>query len=113
MASRQLSQRDILDYADLTHDHNPLHVDPAYAASGPFGGIVAHGFFILAPVLADIAGEPLPRALTVRFRQPLRPGGVASSEWSDVTGEGAFQVRDRDEVLAEGTCVPIDGTEQF
>ncbi|MHA1537768.1 MAG: MaoC family dehydratase [Alphaproteobacteria bacterium] len=35
-------------FADVTEDHNPLHVDEAIAGAGPFGTTVAHGFLTLS-----------------------------------------------------------------
>ncbi|MGH9110673.1 MAG: MaoC family dehydratase [Acidimicrobiales bacterium] len=40
-------------FADATGDHQWIHVDPARAKDGPFGGPIAHGYLTLAlvPVL--------------------------------------------------------------
>ena len=35
-------------FADATGDHQWIHVDPAKAAAGPFGGAIAHGFLTLS-----------------------------------------------------------------
>jgi acyl dehydratase len=35
-------------FADVTHDHQFIHVDPERAASTPFGGTIAHGFLTLS-----------------------------------------------------------------
>jgi acyl dehydratase len=35
-------------FAEATGDHQWIHVDPARAASGPFGGTIAHGFLTLS-----------------------------------------------------------------
>lgn len=36
-------------FADATHDHQFIHVDPERAArEGPFGGTVAHGYLVLS-----------------------------------------------------------------
>ena len=35
-------------FADLTDDHQFIHVDPAAAAKTPFGGTIAHGFLVLS-----------------------------------------------------------------
>src|SRR5512141_1166483 len=41
--------QDIIDrFADLTDDHQWIHVDRAAAASTPFGGTIAHGFLVLS-----------------------------------------------------------------
>jgi acyl dehydratase len=35
-------------FADATDDHQWIHVDPTRAASGPFGGTIAHGLLTLS-----------------------------------------------------------------
>src|SRR3954462_10983330 len=55
-AWRALSQSEVDAFADLTHDHNPIHVDPAEAAQTPFGGTIVHGFFTVA-MLAPLVDE--------------------------------------------------------
>jgi len=35
-------------FADLTDDHQFIHVDPDAAAKTPFGGTIAHGFLVLS-----------------------------------------------------------------
>jgi acyl dehydratase len=35
-------------FAEATDDHQWIHVDPARAASGPFGGTIAHGLLTLS-----------------------------------------------------------------
>jgi acyl dehydratase len=35
-------------FADAVDDHQWIHVDPTRAASGPFGGPIAHGFLTLS-----------------------------------------------------------------
>lgn len=43
-----ITQDQINQFADSTHDHNWIHVDPAKAAEGPFGVPIAHGFLTLS-----------------------------------------------------------------
>lgn len=43
-----LSQDDVNVFADLTDDHNFIHVDPARAASTTFGGTIVHGYLSVA-----------------------------------------------------------------
>ena len=39
---------DILAFADVTRDHHPLHTDPEFCKSTPFGRPIAHGLYGLA-----------------------------------------------------------------
>lgn len=43
-----ITQDQINQFADSTHDHNWIHVDPAKATEGPFGVPIAHGFLTLS-----------------------------------------------------------------
>lgn len=49
-----VSQEQVNTFADATGDHQWIHVDPERAATGPFGGTIAHGFLTLSliPLLA-------------------------------------------------------------
>jgi acyl dehydratase len=44
----EMSQQRIDAFADVTLDHQFIHVDPEQAAKSPFGGTIAHGFFTLS-----------------------------------------------------------------
>ncbi len=50
-----VDQARIQQFADATGDHQWIHVDPARAAAGPFGGPIAHGFLTLS--LLPLMGE--------------------------------------------------------
>ncbi|MEU7589257.1 MaoC family dehydratase [Micromonospora sp. NPDC049230] len=43
-------------FADATDDHQWIHVDPVRAASGPYGGTIAHGYLTLS-LLPALAGR--------------------------------------------------------
>jgi acyl dehydratase len=43
-----IDQKQIDTFAEATHDHQWIHVDPEMAAQGPFGTTVAHGYLTLS-----------------------------------------------------------------
>src|SRR5689334_11321167 len=43
-----ISQDRVNQFADVTEDHQYIHVDPERAKNTPFGGTIAHGFLTLA-----------------------------------------------------------------
>jgi acyl dehydratase len=50
---QRMTQERVDQFADVTEDHNFIHVDPERAKDTPFGGTIAHGFLslsLLAPV---------------------------------------------------------------
>lgn len=78
-----IDQERIDRFADATDDHQWIHVDPARAADGPFGGTIAHGYLslsLLAPFMFDLLqvdGTALvinAGSDRVRFVSPVRAG---------------------------------------
>lgn len=67
-------------YAELTGDFNPIHLDPGFAASTPFGRPIAHGTMALNLVLVAAArtfgAARVPGALAVRFVRPVPVGAT-------------------------------------
>ncbi|MGZ8283669.1 MAG: MaoC family dehydratase [Allosphingosinicella sp.] len=61
-----VDQAAIDTFADVTHDHQFIHVDPAAAANTPFGGTIAHGFLTLS-LLSRMAADVLLRPETIRM----------------------------------------------
>ncbi|WP_412069169.1 MaoC family dehydratase [Rubrivirga sp. IMCC43871] len=81
---RTVEQSTIDAFADVTGDHQWIHVDPERAAHGPYRGTIAHGLLTLSllPALRAEAGvhpEGVGRAVNygydrVRFLAPVRAG---------------------------------------
>jgi acyl dehydratase len=44
----QVTQDQVDQFADITHDHQFIHVDPERAKDTPFGTTIAHGFLTLS-----------------------------------------------------------------
>jgi acyl dehydratase len=51
---REVTQEQINQFADVTGDHQWIHVDPERARAGPFGGPIAHGYLTLALIPAAL-----------------------------------------------------------
>ena len=48
--SKSITQKQLNRYSWVSGDQNPLHLDPEFAATTKFGGIIAHGMLTLALV---------------------------------------------------------------
>lgn len=64
-------------YAHLTQDFNPIHLDPAFAARTPMGGVIAHGTMSIGLIWRALQQSLSPEdflrvRLDVRFVKPVR-----------------------------------------
>lgn len=114
---RTITQERIGGFADVTEDHNFIHVDPERAASTPFGSTIAHGYLtlsLLAPLLAEVlrvdAGVAVNYGLDrVRFPAPVPVGSrircrARIAEVTDVAG--GVQAKVEATVEVEGSEKP-------
>jgi 3-hydroxybutyryl-CoA dehydratase len=82
--ARTVSLDDVLRYAEITGDFNPVHVDAEAAAKSRFGGQIAHGMLTAGYVSAVLAMD-LPGAgsiylsQTLRFTRPVRLGDTVTA----------------------------------
>ena len=103
----EVTQADVDAFADVTGDHQWIHVDVERAKETPFGGTIAHGYFTLSliPLLSrQVFGmEGFTFALNyglnrVRFPSPMPVGGkvrctVKVAEVQEIPG-GAQTMRE-------------------
>lgn len=113
---KTISQSQIDRYADASGDHNPIHVDEAFAKATPFEGTIAHGMLVLAGISEMMAAAFGPAWLSsgklrIRFRAPARPDDTitVSAQAQTPRGEGTYryavECRNQDgEVLINGTA---------
>ena len=100
--TKHLTQERINCYADASGDHNPIHVDEAYAKATPLGGTIAHGMLVLASIsemMAAELGEDWLRygKLRVRFKGPTMSGDtVTPSAQETANGNYVVEVRNQD-----------------
>ena len=71
-------------FADLTGDHNPLHLDNSYAAGTRFGRRIAHGMLAASLISATLANDlPGPGTVylsqTLQFKAPVYPGDTVTA----------------------------------
>lgn len=83
--SRLVSAREVQLFAAVSGDHNPVHLDPEYAATTQFGECIAHGMLTGAFISAAIAMElPGPGTIylgqSLQFRAPVTLGDTLTVE---------------------------------
>lgn len=77
--SRTVSEADILMFAGVSGDTNPVHLDQEFAASTMFGGRIAHGM-LSAGLISAVFGTRLPGpgciylSQNLKFKAPVKIG---------------------------------------
>ena len=80
-----ITDRDIEQFAEISTDHNPVHLDDEYARDTIFEGRIAHGM-LTAGLVSAVIGEQLPGHGTIymsqnlKFLAPVRPGDLVYAE---------------------------------
>jgi 3-hydroxybutyryl-CoA dehydratase len=68
---RIVTEADIVLFAQVSGDHNPVHLDEAFAAETPFKTRIAHGM-LSAAYISAVIGTQLPGPGTIYMQQALR-----------------------------------------
>jgi len=84
---RTVTEADIVLFAGVSGDFNPLHTDEVFAADGPYSGRVAHGALVLAIATGlrqqmGLFNRTLRGLLEIRswrFLAPVRPGDTVEA----------------------------------
>ena len=81
--SKLIEEQDIVLFAAVSGDVNPVHLDAAFAANTPFKERIAHGMLTGAVISAALAMElPGPGTVfvgqTLRFRLPVKIGDTVT-----------------------------------
>src|SRR6266853_6167757 len=69
--SRSITEDDILLFALVSGDHNPIHLDAEYAERSFFGKRIAHGFLI-GSLVSAVLGNDLPGPGSIYLGQTLK-----------------------------------------
>jgi acyl dehydratase len=112
-----IDQKRIDLFADATGDHQWIHVDPARAATGPFGGTIAHGYLTLSLIpelidgLFEVGGVELVVNYglnRVRFLQPVPVNSRVRASTEVVSLEESSRGR----LLTQRITVEIEGLDK-
>ncbi|MCK0516744.1 MaoC family dehydratase [Williamsia sp. DF01-3] len=105
-------------FADVTEDHQWIHVDTEKAAGGPFGATIAHGFLSLSLVpyfvsqLRRIEGAKMGVNYgldRVRFPSPVRVGSRIRARTVVKTAD---RIDDNSVQLVMRTTIEVEGSEK-
>jgi 3-hydroxybutyryl-CoA dehydratase len=92
--AKKITNDDVLAFAELSGDTNPVHLDDAFAAGTIFKQRIAHGF-LTASLISTVLGTKLPGpgciylSQNLKFRAPVRIGDevVATAKITSIDPE--------------------------
>jgi 3-hydroxybutyryl-CoA dehydratase len=92
---KEVKSSDVVGFAEITGDRNPIHLSEHFAAKTPFGGGIAHGLYT-ASLISAVIGTRLPgpgaiyMSQTLNFKAPVKIGDVvnASVEVAELVEKG-------------------------
>lgn len=82
--ARTITETDIVMFAGISGDTNPMHLNEEYAAATPFKGRIAHGM-LSACFITTVLGTRLPgpgciyMSQSLKFRAPVRIGDTVTT----------------------------------
>jgi len=90
-----VSEQDVIDFARVSGDHNPLHLDEDYAKTTQFKTRIAHGA-LTASYISAVLGNDLPgpgsvfMELSLKFVRPVKIGDtvVSTAEVTEMEERG-------------------------
>ena len=105
---------DVVGFAQLSGDHNPIHLSDHFARTTKFGGRIAHGLYT-ASLISAILGTRLPGPgavylhQTLNFKGPVKIGDVVEISVEVIeTVEKGRRVKLHCECAVDGAVV-LDG----
>lgn len=118
--SKTITEADIILFAGISGDFNPLHMNDEYAKTTIFGKRIAHGG-LAASLLAPVLGNQLPGLGTValetvtKFRKPTYIGDTITCTVQVVSKNTRMQsvtmkilwTNQKEEVICKGECKVI------
>ena len=80
---KTIDASDVVGFAEVTGDRNPIHLSEHFAAKTPFGTRIAHGLYT-ASLISAVLGTRLPGpgavyiSQTLNFRAPVKIGDTVA-----------------------------------
>lgn len=120
LGSVTITEAEILDFA-AQFDPLPIHADPATAAAGPFGGLIASGWhtgclfmrLYVDGLIGEAANMGSPGVDELRFLVPVRPGDTLTGRYIVERCEPSRTRVERGTVFGLGEMVNDEGEVVF
>ena len=108
--TKQITESDVLLFAEVTGDRNPIHLDPEYASKTRFKERIAHGMLTASLISAVISSRLLGPgniyvSQSLEFKAPVKLGDVIEAEVELIE-----KIPEKNRVRLKTTCRNQDGT---
>jgi len=105
--TKKITEADIAQFAEVSGDYNPVHMNEEYAQKTLFGGRIAHGVLaisLISAAAAKIPGLPILLSHSSRFLKPVKIGDTITAI-AEVTNTR----KDKGIVTLKTTCINQHG----
>ena len=107
--TRVFTDEDVRLYADLSTDHNPVHLDADFAASTQFGQRIVHGMLV-GSLFSALLGEQLPGHGSIYMSQNLQFKAPVYLNTEVIASVEITAIREGKPIVSlKTTCVDNDG----
>jgi acyl dehydratase len=110
MLNKTFSEKEVEEFAKVSTDDNPIHLDKEYAVNTVFGQRVVHGLLV-SSLFSGLIGGKLPGHGSVYLGQTLSfKAPVYINEEIKVSVEVIKIREDKPIITLKTLCIKIDGT---
>jgi len=112
--AKTITEADIVLFAGVSGDTNPIHLNEEYAAQTMFKGRIAHGM-LLASLISTVLGTKMPGpgcvyiAQNLKFKAPVKIGDTATAKVELIELMPEKKRATFKTTVSVGTMVVIDG----
>ena len=108
--TKTFNENDVLTFAEISGDQNPIHIDPKFAASSQFERQIVHGM-LTAGLISAILGVQLPGPGCIYLKQELNfRAPVFFNDTVTATVTVTNLREDKPTITLSTSCTNQDGT---
>lgn len=109
--TRSFTEQDVIEFAKLTGDNNPAHLDAAYAAKTQFKHQIVHGMLV-GSLFSTLLGAHLPGEGTIYMGQNLQFKAPVYFDTEVVASAEIIKIHESKPIVTLKTsCVDCEGSE--